>query len=46
MMASLDHSERMIRRMDAGLMRADRMVFGSTVSDVFEIAVCPAVRRS
>ncbi len=37
MMASLDHSERMIRRMDAGLARVDRVVFGSTVRDVFEI---------
>lgn len=37
MMASLDHSERMMRRMDAGLARADREVFESTVRDVFEI---------
>ena len=35
--ASLDHSERMIRRMDSGFARADREVFGSTVRDVFEI---------
>ena len=37
MMASLDHSERMMRRMDAGLARADREVFESTVRHVFEI---------
>lgn len=37
MIASLGHSERIIRRMDAGLARADREVSESTVRDVFEI---------
>ncbi len=37
MMASMDHSERVVKRIDAGLARADREAFGATVRDVFEI---------
>lgn len=37
LMASKDHSERVIKRLDAALARADREVFGNTVRDVFEI---------